>query len=453
MPSVNIWFQRREAHSTAAKPAATSAGGAISGNPTPALREGFKDTIDPGLYAFQALEGETRLRKTGNIAQPEQNGIWGSTVTERNATAIKLELPSPIDGSFSWPAPMKEEKERVAGSFCPHDKTGTQAFTFQAKPRHKQKWVAYNYVPSVKFEIQISPLRRSKPRRGGQSASFASSSDVICSRDRTETTSLLSARTRSYMDPSDAVGQKRTQRKNSGAKIGDPASFHPREGAAADPRKGPVECRRHRYRSMRRGQSIDSADSQLHYDSFALASGSSFKHEYHYSPADNRTPKYMSPSQENTWGSNSSRVRFHQPSPLPEEASGPPLAQTQLKPWVFSTSLGCTMPFSQPLYWQNIILQHLKDQIEYYFSIENLCKDIYLRKRMDSQGFVDLHFVAAFKRMRELTTDMNMIRTACEASTEVEYIISENANERLRRISNRQDFLLLVEDRDGLRPT
>ncbi|OAQ61361.1 hypothetical protein VFPBJ_11443 [Purpureocillium lilacinum] len=235
MPSVNIWSQRREAQSTAAKPAATTAGGAISGDPTPALREGFKDTIDPGLYAFQALEGETQLRKTGNIAQPEQNGIGGSTVTERNTTAIKFELLFPIDGSFSWPAPMKEEKERVAGSFCPHDKTGTQAFTFQAKPRHKQKWVAYNYVPSVKFEIQISPLRRSKPRRGGQSASFANSSDVICSRERTETTSLLSARTRSDMDPSDAEGQKRTQRKNSGAQFGDPASFHPAVRIALSP--------------------------------------------------------------------------------------------------------------------------------------------------------------------------------------------------------------------------
>ncbi|KAL3954365.1 hypothetical protein ACCO45_009928 [Purpureocillium lilacinum] len=413
VPSVNIWLQRRDRQSTAAKPATATAEGAISVDMTFALTECFKDTMEPNLYHFRARNGEKQLRKT-----------------EKDAKAIRSERLFPIDGSSSWPTPMKKEKERLAGNFNPHDNTGPQAVTSQIKQRHKQKWVTYDYVPSVKFEIQIPPLCRSKPRRDAQSTSFASPSDGTSSRDRAETTSLLSARTRFLMDASNAKGQKRTQCKIPGAKIGDPASLHAaRESAATDLRKGPFECRPYGYRSMRRGQSIDSVDSQLHYDSFASASGPNMKQECHHSPPDGRTPKYMFAPRANIRG------------------------KTQLKPGYYVTSQGSIMPFSPPLYWHNIILQQLKNQIEYYFSIENLCKDIYLRKRMDNQGFVDLHFVATFKRMRELTTDMDVIRAACEASTEVEYIVCENASERLRRRSHWQAFVLPREHDDELRPT
>jgi len=45
---------------------------------------------------------------------------------------------------------------------------------------------------------------------------------------------------------------------------------------------------------------------------------------------------------------------------------------------------------------------YLKEQIEYYFSVENLCKDIYLRQQMDEEGFINLSTLFKFKRTKSL---------------------------------------------------
>ncbi|ORX81271.1 hypothetical protein BCR32DRAFT_279827 [Anaeromyces robustus] len=48
------------------------------------------------------------------------------------------------------------------------------------------------------------------------------------------------------------------------------------------------------------------------------------------------------------------------------------------------------------------IKTYLKEQIEYYFSVENLCKDIYMRQQMDEEGFVNLSTLLKFKRTKSL---------------------------------------------------
>ncbi|KAK3828056.1 MAG: hypothetical protein J3Q66DRAFT_321706 [Benniella sp.] len=59
-------------------------------------------------------------------------------------------------------------------------------------------------------------------------------------------------------------------------------------------------------------------------------------------------------------------------------------------------------------------------QIEYYFSVENLCKDVFMRNQMDSEGFVPLSLVANFNRVRYLTTDLELIKEALRPSNEIE---------------------------------
>merc|ERR1719207_187961 len=46
-------------------------------------------------------------------------------------------------------------------------------------------------------------------------------------------------------------------------------------------------------------------------------------------------------------------------------------------------------------------------QVEYYFSAENLAKDMYLRKQMNSEGWVNIHIIAGFNRLRKLLTPPN----------------------------------------------
>ncbi|WBW73080.1 RNA-binding protein, LARP1 family Slr1 [Schizosaccharomyces osmophilus] len=61
----------------------------------------------------------------------------------------------------------------------------------------------------------------------------------------------------------------------------------------------------------------------------------------------------------------------------------------------------------------------LTSQIEYYMSIENLCKDMFLRKHMDDEGYVPIAFLASFNRIKSLTSDINLLLSACEASSVV----------------------------------
>ncbi|URD91468.1 LA [Musa troglodytarum] len=44
----------------------------------------------------------------------------------------------------------------------------------------------------------------------------------------------------------------------------------------------------------------------------------------------------------------------------------------------------------------------LLNQIDYYFSSNNLCKDVYLRQNMDEQGWVPISLIAGFPRVSEL---------------------------------------------------
>ncbi|ORZ07604.1 hypothetical protein BCR42DRAFT_425849 [Absidia repens] len=59
---------------------------------------------------------------------------------------------------------------------------------------------------------------------------------------------------------------------------------------------------------------------------------------------------------------------------------------------------------------------YILQQIEYYFSIDNLCKDMFLRGKMDSEGYVDLSLLANFNRVKGLTTDLGLIKESLKDS-------------------------------------
>ncbi|KAG0045286.1 La ribonucleoprotein domain member 1B [Gryganskiella cystojenkinii] len=59
-------------------------------------------------------------------------------------------------------------------------------------------------------------------------------------------------------------------------------------------------------------------------------------------------------------------------------------------------------------------------QMEYYFSVENLCKDVFMRTQMDTEGYVPLSLVANFNRVKSLTTDHALIKETIKSSKEIE---------------------------------
>lgn len=85
---------------------------------------------------------------------------------------------------------------------------------------------------------------------------------------------------------------------------------------------------------------------------------------------------------------------------------------------------------------------------EYYFSVDNLLKDMYLRRHMDSQGFVSLEFIAGFNRIKSLSTDLELVKLVCQQSNVIEYRTSEHGQDRLRRRENWAQWVLNMTDRD-----
>lgn len=86
---------------------------------------------------------------------------------------------------------------------------------------------------------------------------------------------------------------------------------------------------------------------------------------------------------------------------------------------------------------------------EYYFSVDNLCRDIYLRKHMDSKGFVFLSVIAEFNRIKQLTTDIELIKYVCYQSRSIEFRIGHDGKDRIRCHEGWEKWVLPVPDRDA----
>lgn len=105
-------------------------------------------------------------------------------------------------------------------------------------------------------------------------------------------------------------------------------------------------------------------------------------------------------------------------------------------------------PYAYQQQFLPAIVPVLIAQIEYYFSVENLCKDLWLRKHMDGAGFVRLDFIAQFHRVKKLTEDINLLRMACLCSPNVLLVWDEHGIERLRAgLPNFEQFILPEAER------
>uniref|UniRef100_A0A3B4Y5F4 La ribonucleoprotein 1B n=1 Tax=Seriola lalandi dorsalis TaxID=1841481 RepID=A0A3B4Y5F4_SERLL len=70
---------------------------------------------------------------------------------------------------------------------------------------------------------------------------------------------------------------------------------------------------------------------------------------------------------------------------------------------------------------EKLLKEYIKRQ-EYYFSLHNLERDFFLRRKMDAQGFLPISLIASFHRVQALTTDITLIMEALKSSTEVELV-------------------------------
>jgi la-related protein 1 len=85
---------------------------------------------------------------------------------------------------------------------------------------------------------------------------------------------------------------------------------------------------------------------------------------------------------------------------------------------------------------------------EYYFSLDNLVKDMYLRKHMDSQGFVTLAIIADFNRIKALTQDIDLLKFICQQSHNIEWRLGADGKDRLRKREGWEKWVLEMSQRD-----
>lgn len=88
---------------------------------------------------------------------------------------------------------------------------------------------------------------------------------------------------------------------------------------------------------------------------------------------------------------------------------------------------------------QVTLLAAIGRQVEYYFSQENLVRDVFLRSKMDSSGWIELGVIAAFNRLRMLTQDPNHIIEALKDSHVIEFAPD---NTKLRKRVDWQSWVL-----------
>lgn len=67
---------------------------------------------------------------------------------------------------------------------------------------------------------------------------------------------------------------------------------------------------------------------------------------------------------------------------------------------------------------------------------------------MDSKGFVFLNVISEFNRIKQLTTDVELIKLVCYQSRIIEFRVGHDGKDRLRARDNWQQWVLPTEERD-----
>ncbi|KAL8150081.1 la-related protein 1C-like isoform X2 [Apium graveolens] len=109
-------------------------------------------------------------------------------------------------------------------------------------------------------------------------------------------------------------------------------------------------------------------------------------------------------------------------SPMPFDMIPPYLYVPPISPDSFR-SVPLVLPPPPHMYFPLIdpnLRTLLLNQIDYYFSEDNLVKDDFLRSNMDDQGWVSISLIASFPRVSKLTSDVQLILDTLGASTVVE---------------------------------
>eukprot|EP00933_Yihiella_yeosuensis_P031598 TRINITY_DN25177_c0_g1_i1.p1 TRINITY_DN25177_c0_g1~~TRINITY_DN25177_c0_g1_i1.p1 ORF type:complete len:665 (+),score=165.69 TRINITY_DN25177_c0_g1_i1:62-2056(+) len=109
-------------------------------------------------------------------------------------------------------------------------------------------------------------------------------------------------------------------------------------------------------------------------------------------------------------------------------------------PWLLLPGTSTEAVIEAPDPWQHFRELQARRQIEYYFSLTNLCYDVFLRSRMDEDGWVRLAEILEFPRMQRLGLDVMNVAKSLTGSNTVEVSLVEPVQVRLSSVVHRDAF-------------
>ncbi|KAI8266897.1 putative HTH La-type RNA-binding protein [Colletotrichum sp. SAR11_239] len=481
LPSVNIWTQRKETQAAKTTitlpaqpaPSRSDSGAAPTADTWPNSQESKKKSkITESSDATNGAVNGTKAQRKVDDTTARRTGARGSRLIERDNRVT--ELPPPVNDVTSWPTPetavkeaVKEEKRKPAEKAErpeAEDESGS-------KGRSKDKWERIDFVPSVQFSTPIPSTRgarggrggarggRDTTSRGGHGAAGAAADKSATAPSKTGGEARERARdgnapARTNSQPPAAAKRASMDVTKEQRKASTPASGERTKDSqsnATNEQAGPVrgEGRGDRGRGNFRGRGGHPGNVPMHaQQSSYMSNGNSFSsqgppRQYASPPlhqGNNFAPSYGGSQsrggrggrgQSNgsgpfrgVGGSNANRARQVQ-------------ANMGQPSWDYQT-----MPTPQSAFGWYEHLRHIAiPQLEYYFSLENLLKDDFLRKHMDGQGFVPFDLVLGFGRVREMGAHPDALRMiACECA-QLDYVIGDDHVERVRSRTHWQKFV------------
>ncbi|KAI1752552.1 hypothetical protein F4782DRAFT_123437 [Xylaria castorea] len=507
VPSVNFWVQRQQAQKSKTVDLPASAGANPTQSTDSKVRSPNSEVVDSNKGTFNGKQGSKRdgdPSRNGTNQGPRRAAPRGARAHEKQSE-INLLTNNPA----SWPTPetaavnLKTQPQTQSEKPEKEEKEDGGA----AKPKQKKEWVQLpDFVPSVKFETMPNNTRGSRGGRVGGSRGGRDAAASHHTANPTERAQDVNAGSRSNTGSKREGAGTREGRKNvphaehsrlpkestsdntngeqlkpnhSGVVNG---TNHEQPGQASTPNQQPEENVKgseshkdiktqsnrdahpqgqntanhrngERTRGGNRGRGGFNQNNPNGVSHYAQNSYTNQHHAYQfpsngsrhlpygtgYSPMTYSFPGQPGPGQRKSTNGNrgrgSGRMPAMAPINVPYEANMYPAPSSGM--YTFEAS--------------NNLLQLAQTQVEYYFSTENCVKDWYLRTHMDSQGFVPIHFIASFNRMRELLVDQTILRQACLASTVLELVMGGDGVERVRSKDGWEKWV--IQDKNSRDPS
>ncbi|KAJ9540796.1 hypothetical protein OSB04_027302 [Centaurea solstitialis] len=363
---------------------------------------------------------------SGTEGQPDGSDNSGGSnaskkpVWNRPSNGV-VEAVSPVMGA-AWPALGESTKASPKSSSSESLKALSDGslppalqVTGNSSPSHKQ--ASANNVNSTSTPNHVAPARqRSMKRGGGVSSSNVPANGVISQPPPTNQDSVAETLHSTSGKPGTAAEQP-----------------SPRDHTHKDPQRGGFGSQSH-------------SGNDHHHQRGSYRRGNGGQHlrdgSYHHNYGGKRDHDRGIKNGTNIRGFSRGYIRpsvhtsapfIPPPMPVPVQSFGnnmmypdvaSPVVYVQGPPPPDSLrAMPFVAPLPPPMYFAVPDPQlHAKivTQIDYYFSNENLVKDIYLRTNMDEHGWVPVSLIAGFKKVSYLTDNVQLILDAMRTSNIVE---------------------------------